>query len=163
MFNIFFYIFLAMILTAGLINVFSGRVINSSISFVVLMASIFGLFVLLNAELFAFLGLLALSIMFAMTLIFSKRGFVQEIAEDVNDTYPKGKQFAAVIVLSVLGGITASLVSSTNWQIISVNYAINSLGLIFSKYLIVIILISLLLSAILASLKYVLRKEMPTE
>ena len=162
MLNIFFYMFLVMILTAGLINVFSGRVLNSAISFVVLMASVFGLLVLLNAELFALLGLLGLSILFALSLIFSGQGFIQDITEELNDTYPKGKQFGAVIVISVLGGITASLVSSTNWQIIQVNYDINSPGLIFSKYLVLILLISLVFSVLLASFRYILKKDIQT-
>ncbi len=160
MFNLIFYILSAVIISSAFITAFSGRIINSVTSFIVLMASVFGLFVLLNSELFALMGLLVLSVLLILVLIFSNTKYVQDLIVNDHSDYPKGMQFASIMVLSVLGGVSASLSSSTRWHVTWVNYSVNSFFLLFTDYLPMVLMIVFVFSVLLTSLRYILRKDM---
>jgi NADH:ubiquinone oxidoreductase subunit 6 (subunit J) len=152
---IFYTLFVVIIASAFYIS-FGKNILSSSFSMFTLLVSASGIYVLLNSELFALINVLFFSGIVVLLLILFPG--IKNASFNDEATLPKS-HFISIIVLGILTALVSSLVSSTRWQAFEMNYEFNSLMLIFTKYLPLIILLAVISSIIITSLSVLLKNN----
>ncbi len=156
MYNIIFYILFVLIIASAFYISFGRNILSSAFSMFILLVTVSGIYVMLNSELFALVNILSFSLTAVLALIL----FPQMRSIPVTEDAPLPKShLLSVTVLGVLTALLSSLVSSTRWAVLDINYEFNSLMLIFTKYLPVIILLAVASSVIITSLGVLLSKN----
>lgn len=155
MFTVIYYIFAVLIIGAAFYIAFGKSTINSAFSFFLLMIAVCGIFVMVNAELFALINILALFAIVSILLILFPG--IGNLKDNEVEALPNS-HLVSITVLALLTALITSLVSSTRWQLFEINYEINSLILIFTQYLPLILLIALAASVVIASIPLLLKK-----
>jgi NADH:ubiquinone oxidoreductase subunit 6 (subunit J) len=154
--TVIFYILFAVIIASAFYISFGKNILSSSFSMFTLLVSASGAYVLLNSELFALINILFWVGMSALLFILFPG--IRNIT--INDEAHLAKShFLSIIVLGTLTALVSSLVSSTRWQVFEINYEFNSLMLIFTKYLPLIILLAVISSVIITSLSVLLKNN----
>ncbi len=154
MHDILFYIFAAVILLSVMRIAFISNVKSSLKSFAYLLSGIFGLLIITNSQLFSLLICLLLLMIF-FTAFLLKNKINEYLIIDTGATL-KTNIFPA-LVISLLTAILASLFGNTRWQMINIDYSLNSFTMIFTKYLPFILAISLLFSVMIPVLFRIVR------
>lgn len=143
-----------MIIAAALQAAFGRNLVSSAYSLFIMLISASGMFVLLNSELFGLLTILSITIIGIICIValpLPKTFFDESV-------YPK-HHFRSVSVIGILTALISSLAGGTRWEAVEINYELNSLILIFTKYLPIIILIIITISVALGSFASVMKKE----
>jgi NADH:ubiquinone oxidoreductase subunit 6 (subunit J) len=152
--DIFFYILSSLVVLSAYFIAFGKRTINFFYSFLIFFVSVSGIFALLNFELFALMRILA--VLFAVILfLLIKPGFKFPEIGTENET--KHYIISFLALAAILTALTASLVSSANWNITPINYDVNTLGMIFSKYLLLVIISVIGISVSIFSITHLFR------
>jgi NADH:ubiquinone oxidoreductase subunit 6 (subunit J) len=151
-----FYILFIIIAVSAFYISFGRNILSTSFSMVVMLLSVSGIYVMLNAELFALINILLFTGIAVLLMILFPA--IRNLSIDDEIILPKS-HFFSIIILGTLTALLSSLVSSTRWKLFNVNYEFNSLLLIFTKYLPLIILIAILTSVIITSLSVILNKN----
>ncbi len=119
---------------------------NSLMSFVYLLSGICGLLIISNSQLLSLLiSLLLLMIFFTAHLL--KNIINEYLIIDYRATLKTN--IFSLLVISLLTAILASLLGNTRWQMINIDYSLNSFSMIFTKYIPFILAISLLFSVMI--------------
>lgn len=156
MYNIFFYILFITVILSSFYIAFGRKTLISVYSLFIFFAGISGVFALLNSELFSLLRILtAAGIILLLLILFPKIQFKEELSQYSS----RAGSFPAIIIISILTALTASLVSSTRWDLKLFHYEGNTLALLFTKYLPMIILAVLSGSVILTSLNIISKER----
>jgi NADH:ubiquinone oxidoreductase subunit 6 (subunit J) len=155
MYDILYYIFSVSIISSSLFLAFSRNILNSAFALLLTLIASCGIYILLNSELFALVCILTLSGITLILLIFtpSIRTFFKEVQIKLPSVH-----FIFIIIISLLTSIVSSLISSTRWGLFEINFDTNSFSLVFSKYFPLILTIILILSVIITSSGYLLKK-----
>lgn len=155
MFDTLYYIFSSIIITAALLFTFSRNILNSAFSLLLVLLGACGVYTLLNSELFAMVNILAITGISLILLIFTPH--LKKISEGEKTKLPP-VHFISLIILSLLTAIVSSLLASTRWRLFEINFELNSFSMVFSKYFPLILTIVLILSVIIVSSGYILKK-----
>jgi NADH:ubiquinone oxidoreductase subunit 6 (subunit J) len=147
-----------MVISAFYIS-FGKNIISSTLNMLILLLSASGIYVMLNSELFALINILLFSGIIVVLLIFFPN--IGDISSGDEMPMPKS-HYLSILVIGILSSLLTSLVSSTRWPVIDINYEFNTFMLIFIKYLPVIILMAVLGSVMISSLSVLLNRNNPT-
>lgn len=155
MYDTLYYIFSVLIISAALFLTFSRNILNSTFSLLLILLGGCGVYTLLNSELFALVNILVFTGIASILLIFTPhiRRFFKEAEIKLPTVH-----FISIIIISLLTAIVSSLLASTRWRLFEINFEVNSFSLVFSKYFPVILAIILILSVIIVSSSYILKK-----
>jgi hypothetical protein len=124
---------------------FTYKLKTSIKGFVYFIAGYNGLLIISNSQLISLLGSLILLLIF-FTSYLSKDKIIKYL---IDDSYSAVKtNIFSLLIISLLTAILASVLGSARWQMAGIDYALNSFGLIFTKYLPLILAITILTSAI---------------
>lgn len=183
MHDILFYIFAAIILTSILFIAFTLNIKSSIKGFAYFIAGFSGVLLLLNSQLLSLIIVLVLlTVMFAGVLckeVIYKFITEKPVRDEREDTYftelnsetsqkneqgkpVKNANIISLLVISLLSAIMASVLGAARWQMISIEYSVNSFGMIFTKYLPFILAISLLLSAMIPVIFRIVKLKVPS-
>ncbi len=145
MHDIIFYIFASVCVLSALFIAFSGSLRNSIFGFTYFILGISGLLSISNSQLLSLVISLVLTAFFFIGYI--TKDLIFEIIDD-EPVIPKDNIFS-LLVISMLTAIMASLLGSARWQASKIDLNFNSFGMIFTEYLPVIFVITLLASAMI--------------
>ena len=129
--------------------------LNSSIKgFIYFIACYCGLLIISNSQLISLLGSLILLIIF-FTSYLSKDKIFKYLFDDSFNAV-KANIFS-LLTISLLTAIIASILGSARWQMSVIDYNINSFGLVFTRYLPIIFVITVLTSAIIPAMMRIMK------
>ena len=143
-----FYISALLTLTASLLIAFSYSVKNSLKYFAYFAAGLAGLILILNSQLYSAILILVLLFLFSSANLMRTR-FTKYI-EYTEAVQPRVNLFS-VVMISALAAVMAGIGGSAKWKVFAINYDINSLQLIFTKYLPVLLVLALLASVVISA------------
>lgn len=147
MYDILFYIFSLLILTAVFIISFKGSSYSLFFYIPLLLAGSSGYFLLLN---YGFISvILALIIISAMAVIALGRKYLIKIpSESQNESKTS---LISVITISMLTALIAGLGGTAKWQNFEIDYLVNNFSQIFNTYIPAIIAAALLFSVLIST------------
>lgn len=155
----FFILFAVTAVVSALSVILQRNPIYSALSLIVVIASMGGLFLLLNAHFIAVLQLViyagAVMTLFLFVLM------MVESAEDVEPTWKRQSKFALLILL-IMAGVTIWAISGTDSQILAQtkDFSIKSFATeLFSIYIFPFEIISILIISSVIGALYIARKE----
>ncbi len=154
MHDVLYYIFAVVILLSVMYIAFIGNVKGSLKSFAYFISGICGLLIITNSQLFSLLICLLLLMIFFTTYLL-KNKIYEYLNADTESTLKTN--IFSLLVISLLTAILASLLGNTRWQMINIDYSLNSFGMVFTKYLPFILAISLLFSVMIPVLFRIVR------
>lgn len=152
--DILFYIFAILTAVSAYYITFGSRTTNVIYSFLIFFISVSGFFVLLNYELFALMRILSVLFIVSLFILLKPSLNFPEISQEDGKSYTPA---ILIISIGIFTAITASLVTSTRWEITPVNYDINSLNLLFSKYLPFVFIVFTCLSVTIYSINHIFK------
>ncbi len=156
MYNILFYIFFVLIIAGMLITAFSKNMLNSTFSVIVILISLGGLLTLLNSVLYSLLLIIVIAFILILLSIFYPRVSLLALGEHAEIV---SYRYYLIILVSLLAAIVTSIVSSTRWQWLAINFELNSFALIFTKYLPAALILAIISSVILSTFSYFRRMD----
>src|SRR5688572_4349002 len=110
-----------MVISAFYIS-FCKNITSSTLSMLILLLSASGVYVMLNSELFALINILLFSGIIVLLLIFFPN--IGDILSGDEMLMPKS-HYLSILVIGILSALLTSLVSSTRWPVIDINYEFN--------------------------------------
>lgn len=156
MYNILFYIFFGLIITAAFFVAFSRNMLNSVFSIIIIFISLSGLLALLNSMLLSFVCIMLTALIFVLLIFFypliKKFALIESI-----EIFPY--RYYLIITVSLAFAILSSVVSSTRWQLFDINPGSNSFVLLLTRYLPAILILLMISSVILSTYAYFSRKD----
>jgi hypothetical protein len=126
---------------------------NSIKAAMYLFAGIIGLLILLNFHLYSLFSLLLFLLLFSGAILLRER--ISQYLTEANGT-PK-IYIISILFISILTAVFAGLLGAAKWPKIEILYDYNSLSLIFSKYMVAILAIGLLISSVISSAFMIVR------
>lgn len=128
---------------------FADKLSASLKGFVYFIACYCGLLIISNSQLISLLSSLLLLIIF-FTSYLSKDKIIKYL---IDDSFQAVKSnFFSLLTISLLTAIITSVLGSARWQMASIDNTLNSFGLIFTRYLPFIFVITVLTSAIVPAM-----------
>ncbi len=128
---------------------------NSVKAAMYLFAGIIGLLILLNFHLYTLLSLLLLLLLFSVAILLKGRisPYLIEAEESLKIN------IISILIISTLTAVFAGLLGTAKWPKLEVIYEIDSISLIFTKYLAAVLVTGLLISAVISSALKIVRNE----
>ncbi len=151
--DILFYIFSSITLLAAFYIAFFSGSRNSFRAAMYLFTGIAGLFVLLNFHLFGLIIVLLLLMLFSGEVLLEGRisGYITEA--DI----PLRSNFLSIVLIGIFTAVLAAMPGAAKWPQFGVMHEINTLSLIFSKYIAAVLAIGFLISVVISSAAKLLR------
>lgn len=145
MHDILFYIFAAITLLSVMMTAFSASAVSSLKYYAYYSAAICGLLILNSSQLLSILLMLVLLILVSLSYFYRSHLLKLETAE-----IPKNKNIIfPLLTLSLLTALMTSVLGNTRWIEAVIDPERNSLSTIFTKYLPVISVITIAVSAMI--------------
>lgn len=151
--DILFYIFGSITVLAAFCIAFSVSARNSTKAVLYLFSGIAGLLILLNFHLYSLLTVLVLLIFFSVVVLLKDRisGYLPEVKSTM-----KVNVFS-ILLISIMTAVSAALLGAAKWPMFEVHHELNSLSLIFTKYIAAELAIGFLVSVVISSALMVLK------
>ncbi len=151
--DILFYIFTSITLLGAIYIAFSYSSRNSIKAAMYLFAGIIGLLIFLNFHLFSLLSLLFLLLLFSSSLLIrdSLSYYLTESERTIK------VNIISLLIISTLTAVFAGLLGAAKWPKFEVVYELNSLSLIFTKYIAAFLVIGLFGSTVISSALKIMR------
>ena len=160
MHEIIFYIFAAISLLAAMFIAFSGSIRNSVYGLMYFILGISGLLSISNSQLLSLVITLLLAAIFFIGYL--TKDLVFGLIDNDGPVIPKANIFS-LLVISLLTAIMSSLLGAARWQMSIIDLNVNSFGIIFAKYLPIIIAVVLLSSLMIPLFTNILKTNNSAE